>query len=407
MQTELSTIAESDLAEPARIVARTQSLIAYRVTDWPPMKLVIAPRTRPWMDNTRERFANRCLPLLMANQSGWWVLNSHPIRVTWTGGWDQTCMKIQSLDGSSHFPASCHFGEGVLTFNLPFLFRTPPGVNLLVRGPINKPKDGIQALDGIVETDWSIATFTMNWKFTRTNWPVEFEKDEPICMVTPQQRGFLESFDPKIVDLRADADTNAAYEQWSLSRRTFLKDQKTPDSQAAAEKWQKHYFRGIGADGKVAPGHQSKLDLKEFEDRGPASYPPLPVVLPYPEALEVLKRLGTRHLTPAEAFFQIADYARPYLHQYASEPHGSIVGALLCRALFPRLAEGILLETIAKQWDDLRQVPYDGIAVEAAVAMFAMGSAAASDDAKIKRGCEWLWNDKLKAVLPPPPDGAP
>src|SRR3712207_8402233 len=34
-------------------------------------------------------------------------------------------------------PARSHFGSGILTWNLPFLFRTPPGYNLHVRGPAN------------------------------------------------------------------------------------------------------------------------------------------------------------------------------------------------------------------------------------------------------------------------------
>jgi hypothetical protein len=37
--------------------------------------------------------------------------------------------------------AISHFGSGILTWNVPYLFRTPPGYNLLVRGPANWPKD--------------------------------------------------------------------------------------------------------------------------------------------------------------------------------------------------------------------------------------------------------------------------
>ena len=73
-----------------------------------------------------------------------------------------------------------HFGEGVITWNIPFLFRTSPGYNLLVRGPSNWIKDGVQALEGIVETDWAVQTFTMDWKFTRPRRWVRFEADEPI-----------------------------------------------------------------------------------------------------------------------------------------------------------------------------------------------------------------------------------
>src|SRR5256885_17090226 len=66
-------------------------LTAYRVSTWPAMRLVPAARARQWMDATRDRFANRCLPLLMANQAGWFALNHYPFRATWTGGWDQRC----------------------------------------------------------------------------------------------------------------------------------------------------------------------------------------------------------------------------------------------------------------------------------------------------------------------------
>ena len=61
-----------------------------------------------------------------------------------------------------------HFGYGLLTFQLPYLFRTPPGYNLLVRGPANCPKDGAW-LDGLVGTDWSPARFFMTWQITRAN----------------------------------------------------------------------------------------------------------------------------------------------------------------------------------------------------------------------------------------------
>ncbi len=43
------------------------------------------------------------------------------------------------------------------------LFKTDSGTDLFVTGPLNRPKDGIAALTGIIETDWSPYTFTMNW----------------------------------------------------------------------------------------------------------------------------------------------------------------------------------------------------------------------------------------------------
>ncbi len=228
------------------------------------------------MDDTRQHVANRCLPLLIANQSGWWILNDQPIRATWTGGWDPTCVRIERLDHAEKCAAVGHFGEGVLTFILPFLFRTSPGFNLHVRGPANLQKDGIAPLEGIVETDWTVATFTMNWRFTRPHAPVVFEKDEPICMVTPQPRALLESFVPEIRDVRRHPEVFSAYMNWSNSRSKFLHNLKTTGPKTSNNGWQKHYFRGVELGGADAPQHQVKLELREFTEEKPSSPAPIP-----------------------------------------------------------------------------------------------------------------------------------
>lgn len=244
---------------------RREDFIAYRVSNRPAFKLIRAPLDRQWMDDSRDRFAYRCLPLLIANQSGWLVLNSVPFRASWNGGWDKGCMAVEALDGVSELPALTHFGEGVLTFHMPWLFRTPPGWNLWAHGIPNRPKDGIVALEGVIETDWALATFTMNWKFTARNMWVTFEKDEPICMLTPFRRGDLERLDPVEKDLAENPELHAAYTEWSVSREKFIRDLNKPGSEAQAMKWEKDYFRGLGPDGKVMPQHQTRLTLKEFE----------------------------------------------------------------------------------------------------------------------------------------------
>jgi hypothetical protein len=94
--------------------------------------------------------------------------------------------------------ASSHFGYGIVTWNPRLLFHTPPGWNLVARGPANRPKRGITALEGIVETDWADATFTMNWQMTEPGFPVVFEAGEPYCLLMPVRRGSLERFAPAI-----------------------------------------------------------------------------------------------------------------------------------------------------------------------------------------------------------------
>src|SRR5438105_741961 len=72
-------------------------LIAYRASWWTPMQLVPAAAARSWMDATGAHFANRCLPLLIANQAGWFILNSHALYVTWNGSDDISGLHIEYL----------------------------------------------------------------------------------------------------------------------------------------------------------------------------------------------------------------------------------------------------------------------------------------------------------------------
>ena len=58
--------------------------IAYRVSD-APMRITAASPTRGWLDELPDRFGYRCLPLRIANQLGWCLLNSQGFRVRWTG----------------------------------------------------------------------------------------------------------------------------------------------------------------------------------------------------------------------------------------------------------------------------------------------------------------------------------
>jgi len=248
-------------------------LVAYRVGGGPPLRLVPAPRERAWMDATRERFAYRCLPLAVANQAGWWLLNSHPLTVTWDGGDDPAALRLAWGAGEAPFPAVSHFGHGILTWHLPYLFRTPPGWNLLARGPANAPKDGIWPLEGLVETDWAVATFTMNWKLTAVGRPVAFAVDEPICQLVPQRRGELEAFAPELGDLAAAPEVADGFAAWSASRARFLGALRDPASEAVRRKWQKDYFHGATPDGTAAPAHQTKLRLRPFAD-APGICPP-------------------------------------------------------------------------------------------------------------------------------------
>jgi hypothetical protein len=257
-------------------------LIGDRMSDksnWPPRPLigfitrddaphiVPAPVSRTWMSETREGSPTRCLPMLIANQSGWELRNPCAFTATWMGQAHDVDVAItpDRRDAGQFLPLS-HFGNGILTWKLPLLFRTPPGYNLLVRGPANYPKDAVCPLEGIVETDWSSATFSMSWKLTRKLMPVRFEVDEPICMIVPQRRGDLEEFAPELRLIESDEELQRQHE-FFLHSRDAEKQIEQLARVAAGERveWQGDYTRGKHTDGKAGtPDHQTRRHLRSF-----------------------------------------------------------------------------------------------------------------------------------------------
>lgn len=217
-------------------------LIAYQIYKSDSAPVSPAPRERKWMDNAYRKFPYRCLPLVVANQYGWEILSTHHVRASWDGTSKAKGLCVEDLHGDGPLHCHSHFGEGVLTFQIPFLFKTPNGWNLMVRGPTNSSKDGIAALDGIIETDWAHSTFTMNWRFTRAC-TVEFAIGEPICLFFPIQRGVIEMFRGEFRMLETNQEFENKFREWSLSRDRFLSGFKKGKPEVVAQGWQKDYMR--------------------------------------------------------------------------------------------------------------------------------------------------------------------
>jgi hypothetical protein len=119
----------------------------------------------------------------------------------------------------------------------------------------------------VVETDWAVQTFTMNWKFTAPGIRVRFEKDEPFCFFFPIPRGDLDEIQPRVRSIAdADNDTYNAYGAFRDGRSEFIDTLQTPGSDANKAKWERTYFQGSRPDGiKGAPDHQTRIRLKPFQ----------------------------------------------------------------------------------------------------------------------------------------------
>ncbi|MFG0256664.1 MAG: DUF6065 family protein [Phycisphaerales bacterium JB043] len=238
------------------------TLTAYVVSDTTDWVIEPASPKRTWMDEHSDRFPYRCLPLVIANQAGWIIRCPLTFDVTWDGTMHPTdCLSFNCDPGvqdPGRFVAS-HFGNGILTFRLPWLFRTSDDLATIVRGPTNEPKLHAIPLDGIVETNWAPYTFTMNWRVIEPHKTVRFEKGEPICMILPYPIALLNQISTSIRPIDDDPGTHDDYTRWRESREAMIHDEnRTPAD------WQKHYFQGKRPDGQFAENHFSRLSLGEF-----------------------------------------------------------------------------------------------------------------------------------------------
>lgn len=246
-------------------------LTAY-VIDGHEIDLRPAPARRAWMDATIDSFAYRCLPLNIANAHGWEVLCPIGFSVRWNGGVELSALDIRPDDRPEKAPVSI-FGHGILTFHVNALMRTEEGWNLWAGGPVNMPKDGIAPLAGVIETDWSPYSFTMNWQLTRADHTVRFEQGEPFCHLYPVRRGYLDAVEPTLRWISDEPEVAAAYHRWTAERHRFNDHLTVDGSDEQKERWKKRYYRGADMDDRDgAPDHQIRLRLRAFDDRrsGPA-----------------------------------------------------------------------------------------------------------------------------------------
>lgn len=206
------------------------------------MKIVPAHQQREWMNehpmeeqhdpNKIEKgLGNRCLPMLMVNQMGWDAVNTQPFMATSMPDgrviqhWEQPQPRVGG--------PRANFKEGnLLTWLVPWTFKTPPGWDLLILPPPNVYMPaGATCLSALVETDHVPASFTFNWRIEpgRSVW---VKGGDVICRLLPYQTGVLEEFGLTMHDV-----VQPGYPEWREQRTAALRKLLTPGN-----RWEKPYF---------------------------------------------------------------------------------------------------------------------------------------------------------------------
>ena len=233
-----------------------------------PPDIVPGRPQRAWMDKFSDRHPYRCLPLAMANSSGWELLCPVGFTAEWNGGLHSSDITLTPDHPFPQFDefAKSHFSHGVLTFHPGYLFRTPEAWSMWVMGPPNHVKDGIQPLVGLVETDWLPFPFTMNWHFTRPG-RVKWAKGEPFCFITLAQDKALESFELVQRSLAGRNQLQSQFEAWRGQRDRFNRALAAGDPETVKEAWQRYYFKGEMPDetGPAPKTHVNRRRLKPLK----------------------------------------------------------------------------------------------------------------------------------------------
>ncbi len=239
-------------------------LECYPVQERPP-ELVPGRPDRDWMDAFANRHPYRCLPLTMANTTGWEILCPVGFTAEWNGGPEQSDIILTPERPFPHFQhfVQSHFSRGVVTMHTGYMFRTPPGWAMWAMGAPNHVKDGIQPLCGLIETDWLPFPFTMNWTFTRPG-KIRFAKGEPFCFITLVEHRKLDKFEPVLKSLNSDPVLKGQYDAWQTKRSEFNKALARRDPATIKEAWQRFYFKGELPDetGPAPVDHVNKRRLK-------------------------------------------------------------------------------------------------------------------------------------------------
>jgi hypothetical protein len=265
----------------------------HALTEHPPQVRPARAR-RQWMDDFPDRHAYRCLPLSIANASGWEVLCPIPLEIHWNGGMTVDDIEIVGLkalpNGApvEHFCRS-NFSRGIVTFHLDYVIETEPGWALLATGPFNDPKPTATPLAGIMESDWLPYPFTMNWQLTQQG-ITRFEEGEAFCFFLPLPKNVLPETELQIHRMSDNPEFEARHNQFRNSRDQFMERIRAGDQDAIKEAWQRHYFVGRYPDGVLAPEHLNKLRLKEPVDmRGSSPPRPEPALATAAEPVETGK----------------------------------------------------------------------------------------------------------------------
>ncbi len=254
----------SHSAEPA------QTLTAYRLGDTTGWKIEPPSRAREWMDNTPRKAAYWCLPITMANQAGWVVRLPGTVCATWNGKTAPDAVKLEFPGKTNRLKGlvSTNFGGGIVSFALPWVFKTADGTGLWVRGEPNSYTPDCVPLEGIVETDWAPFPFTMNYRIVKRNAQVYFPEGMALCLLAPVKMDLFEATAPSMVNITEEPELMEEIKRHGEKRKMQTGQLKADEGMRDSKGNMKpvlDYYKGETTQGEKHAKHRKAFEIQRFE----------------------------------------------------------------------------------------------------------------------------------------------
>ena len=211
---------------------------------------------RDWMDDAYNKHAYQCLPMTVANVSGWELVLQQDVVVEWDGSNNPPkVLEGEFLNSRSVVIPSI---IGIMSFATGWAFGTEEGYSTYISGSPNYFVDGAVPLSATIPSFWWPDEFNMNWKITKINEPVIFPKGMPFMHFTIVKNDLLESVKFKVENLWDKPDL--------MDQRMSYGEAKMKKNQEEPWTWMKGIKTGLNEKGeRIGPASSGLLKLNEPE----------------------------------------------------------------------------------------------------------------------------------------------
>jgi len=209
---------------------------------------------RDWMDDTYNKHAYQCLPMTVANVSGWELILQQDVVVEWDG----TNNPPKVLEGETLNNRAVVIPSiiGIMSFATGWAFGTEDGYSTFISGSPNYFIDGAVPLSATIPSFWWPDEFNMNWKITKINEPVIFPKGMPFMHFTIVKNDLLESVQFKVENLWDKPDL--------MDQRMSYGEAKMKKNQEEPWTWMKGIKTGLNEKGeRIGPSSSGLIKLNE------------------------------------------------------------------------------------------------------------------------------------------------